>query len=87
MPSRPSSFQTPPNADSQDQIERLEEQLALVTKELNEMKAKARLGGYAGGYFNFLKKNSLDDARLKGNAKTAADKLRAYASGSPSEVI
>ena len=33
------------------------------------MKAKARLGDYAGGVFNFLKKNSPDNARLKGHAQ------------------
>ena len=75
LPAHPSSFQTPPNADNQDQVEGLQAQLASVTQELNEMKAKARLGDYAGGLFNYLKQNSPDDARLRGHANTVADKI------------
>jgi len=42
--------------------------------------------GYAGGVCNFLKKNSPDNARLKGHANDVADKLKAaQASGKPSE--
>lgn len=58
IPAHPLSFQTPPNADGQDQVERLQADLASVTQELNEMKAKARLGDYAGALFNFLEQNS-----------------------------
>ncbi|OAL28692.1 Rho-GTPase-activating protein 5 [Fonsecaea nubica] len=86
-----SSSQTPPNTNSQDEVERLRAQLAsviqeldetnararLVTQELNEMKARARLGDYAGGLFNFLKQNSPEDARLKGHANTIAEKIEA----------
>ncbi|KAL6248325.1 hypothetical protein RBB50_004580 [Rhinocladiella similis] len=76
MPPRSSSFQTPPVANNDDEVERLQAQLASVTKELAEMKAKARLGDYAGGLFNFLKQNAPEDSHLKGHATTVDDNLK-----------
>lgn len=85
-PGPPSRSQTTSAAAAQEQVVRLEAQLASVTQELNARKAKARLGDYAGELINFLKRNSPDDARLEGHANDVADKPQAAeASGNPSE--
>ncbi|KIW21013.1 hypothetical protein PV08_01592 [Exophiala spinifera] len=68
-----------PPAESDDGTEAsLRAELALVKKELAEMKAMAKLGDYAGGVFNFLKHVARTDARMKGLATTFADGLRLW---------
>jgi len=68
-----------PPAETDDGTEAsLRAELALVKKELAEMKAMARLGDYAEGVFNFLKHVSPTDARMKGLATAFADGLRLW---------
>ncbi len=74
------------NGALSNKVTSLEGQLAAAKQELEEMKAKARLGDYAAGVFNFLKKNSPMDARLNGHANKVAAKIEAAeASSNPSK--
>ncbi|KIW38985.1 uncharacterized protein PV06_08803 [Exophiala oligosperma] len=75
FPSLPIRPRMPPDTDKNDEFKRLRAELASVKGELDNMKAKARLGDYAGGLFNFIKLHAPKNAQLKGHATTMAKSL------------